>query len=89
MAVRREMSLAHPAHVFRDADDAVRVVALEIGLDQVIGDDLSLHLRGARRREDARGEIAQPPGIDAKVLFHRPRLALAARFTEDHGSCRR
>jgi hypothetical protein len=62
MAVRREMARAHPTHVLHDPDYAVRVVALQIGFDQVIGDDLGFLLRRARRREDARREVAQPLG---------------------------
>src|SRR6185369_9772816 len=68
MAVELELPFLDVAHVHRDHADAVAVVALQIGLDQVVGHGARLALLAARRLQQRRDGRAQFLVLDDDVL---------------------
>ena len=62
--VRLDLAAAEIAQIGRDHADPVAVMALQIGLDEVVGDDLRLALGAAGGGEDPPRRGGQLGGID-------------------------
>ncbi len=57
------------AHIGDQHPDAMAVMAAQVGLDQMLGDNGRLGRRTATRRDDAVGEHTQPGVVDDHVLL--------------------
>jgi hypothetical protein len=62
--VRFDLAAFKIAQIGRDHPDAVAVVALQIGLEEVAGDDFGLALGAARGGENPAAYAVQLAGID-------------------------
>src|SRR5262249_14725776 len=63
--VRNQRARFEIPHVMREHPDAVAVVAGQIGVDEMIGDDLRLRRAAAGLLQEGDGEAAEPLMIDA------------------------
>ena len=79
-----------PFDVLRHTNDAVRVMAGKIGVDQMITDNTRFRVRRSRRTEHRRGERAQVRGgnpVRRRSVAHRPECGIresggrSAQFT--------
>ena len=56
--------------VARDHADAVRVVAFQIGLDEIGGHELGLSVRGAAGLDDGADGVGERFGLDGAIVSH-------------------